>query len=575
MLRSIDAGMGAGPEARADRGWLKASCDRPAHLHDALVAHASEASSSPVKSRPGVVYNLYHDLVVRHLHSGRVCFGWHQRDMGWMTLTFDELHRRCGALERQWLAAGLVAGHKIALVLPCDVTFVVALLTSLRMGLVASLLPPRGATFLDNRLKQLAPDAVATHPHIETLLGSWVTITVPMSGAALGSAGSGSAASDVRSHTCAPGDVVLQLFSPLGNAPDRPLSLTADQCFAGVLRDAVLVLALASDDRVAIPGFEALQHQPAFLLASLFAGAAFIETDEVRLADAPPPRALGPSVIGVTDVLREEVLQGKVSAERWRTWFVNPATREDWDQWDKLSRMLVHLPRCRHMLLLSNAAFGGSILFSSRHPTRSPLAVLPAPGQAWALVDVAMPEQPAQGDFGLYAGAAAQADPDAWGRFVLSRGRGELYFGGAVPPGFHGQTYPADEVVRLVESHPDVEAASVVLLPTQDVNATRLTLILFAEPSPTDPHKFPRVVRQIESLIARELGPRCVPSQTRAFPLVPRRREDGSVDRDWCKWQFQSGALDRKSRDHIFMTLHALRRALGRAARDRAPSAEP
>lgn len=560
MLRSIETG--------ADLDWIQSSWERPDTFHRALAAHVARSSARSIKSRPLEGYDLYHDLVTRHLEQGRVAFAWHEQGRGWRTLSYDELHQRSALLESTWRTAGLAAGLKVALVLPCDATWVVAVLTALRMGVVFTVLPPRGATFVQNRLRRLAPDALVAHARYAPLLGSWVDRVLPeprpqeLSGA-LGV---------MRSHTSAPGETVAELLSPLGTSPDRAIPLTADQCFSGVLRDAVLVLQLSPGDRVAIPGFETLQHQPSMLLTTLMAGACFVESDDETLAAQPPPRELAPTVIGLTDAGRERALRREIATERWRLWFINPATPYDWERWDRLARHMSDQARCRHMLLLANAAFGGSIFFSPRHPTRSPLSVLPAVGQPWSLMDIALADQPAQGDMGVYAGAAGQADPDAWGRFLLSKIRGEFHLGGSTIVTFQGQSYPATEVIQLAEADPEVESASVVLVPTQGVHGSRVTVLVFAEPSAEDPLKLDRMERRIVERVARELGAGFRPTQVRAFPLVPPHGRDGRPNHEWCRWQFLSGGLDRKAREHMFTTLHGLRRSLELLARGHAPS---
>lgn len=559
MLRDLAEG---GPERVP--AWLEASWQQPEPFFQALWAYTAERWPEPLKSRPYEGQDFYHDGVVRHLRQGREALVSRAPGQGWHRLSYAELHARVTALAATWEAEGVEPGQGVALVLPVSESYVLALLTALRLGLVVSPLPPQGAAFVRNRLGALAPQYVVCHARHAPLLGEGAWRPLPLSptrGASL--------VPPLRSHTYAAQEPVARLFSPLGATPEQPVELSAGALFLGLLRDAVLVLRLRAEDRVALPGFEPLQHQPWALLVTLLAGGCFLEVEEEDLAEEDSQALLAPTVVGLSPALRERLLAGQGRTESWRLWVRNPAEPYDLERWQQLEERLAARRQCRGMSLVANAAFGGSLLFSAAQARPSPFSVLPTPGQPWQLADVLGSGQPSRADSGLYAALGEEAQEAAFGRFLLSRTRTGYFFAGSPRLGAHGQTYPEREVLQVVQSHPGVVGAAVVITPASpQLHRTRVSLLVFTPPLEQSPGE---LRAGLERRIARELGARYRPEQVCFYPLTPRRTEQGEVDADWCRWQFLSGALDRKASDELFRLLTQARWLLARAGQGDEP----
>ena len=538
-------------------GWLEASWQEPLSFFRALHAHVMDSRPKPLKGRPAEGQDLYHDLVLRHLWERREAFVSFSVEAGWRRLSYDDLHARVTSLAAAWEEAGVQAGQTVALVLPLGEELVVTLLTALRLGLVFSLLLPRGAAFVKHRLGTLAPDHVVSRSHYAPLLGEWAPRQLPLPG----SRGPAPEAT-LRSHTYAPEDVVARLFCPLSLTPEQPVELTADTLFRGLLRDTVLVLSLRADDRVAFPGFEPLQHQPHLLLATLLAGACFLEVDERALVDPEAAPLLAPTVLGISPEFRERILQGQVRVDSCRLWLRNAAEPLDWDRWDALATHFVER-RCPGMNLVLNAAFGGSLLFSPPRMRPDFFAVLPAPGQPWQLAELLGSGQPSHEDNGLYCPLGEEALQEACGAFLLTRSRNSYLLAGSSRLGLHGQTYPVLEVVEVIEAHPAVRGASVVLsAAARPLQPTRVSLIVFVDPSRAPSQLAAELRPELEQRLDLEMGTRYRPHAMYFYPLTPRRTEAGGVDHDWCRWQFVSGTLDRKSQDELFRLLAHVRQLL-------------
>jgi hypothetical protein len=54
-----------------------------------------------------------------------------------------------------------------------------------------------------------------------------------------------------------------------------------------------------------------------------------------------------------------------------------------------------------------------------------------------------------------------------------------------------------------------------------------------------------------------------MPDDVAIYPLYPRRKQEGGeIDHDWCRTQYQTGMLQRKSRRRSTKLLTALRGSL-------------
>jgi hypothetical protein len=63
-------------------------------------------------------------------------------------------------------------------------------------------------------------------------------------------------------------------------------------------------------------------------------------------------------------------------------------------------------------------------------------------------------------------------------------------------------------------------------------------------------------------VIERDMGKEFFPDRIHFFPLYPRREGEGIVDHDWCRDQYLTGGLFRKSREETYLCLAQLREYL-------------
>lgn len=543
---------------------LAESFDDPSRFTRALLAHVAAHAQVAPKSLPGQGVDLYHDLVSRHLRLEREALVYYAAGVGWRRVSFDELHSRVTLLCGTWEQQGVEAGQALALVLPVGAEYAVALLAALRLGLLVSPLPPRGPAFVRRRLAALAPDHVVTLPRYLPMLGEWSAkqLTAAPDPAAR-------PISSLRSFTYPPGAPAARLFSPLGEDSTVPLERSADTLFLGLLRDAVVTLGLGPEDRFALPGFDPVQFQPWALMTSLFAGACWVEAAEADLADPERLGGLSLRVLGVTPALRERLL-ARTEPQPLRLWLRNPAAPFDWERWGRFAQKMSEGRPCRGMNLLANAAFGGAFLASAQLADPG-LQLLPVCAEPWQLADLTGSGEPSLSNSGLYAALREGAGPADFGQLLLARSGLGFTYAGSLTLLADGQRFPEEEVVALVSEHPAVLGAQVAVTPLggDAINRAHVTLVLFCDPLQPDA-AVGELGRELEERLALELGPRALPDLLRFYPFVPRQVE-GAVDRDWCRWQYAGGTLDKKRREPLFRAAARLRR-LVHLARSEGPA---
>jgi len=560
--------------------WVAESQGAPARFLAALEQLAHELGVAPAKSDPETGTDLYHDLVARHLDRGRLALRWFARASlsgagHWHDLSFDELHARCTYRASWWAAQGIGPGALLCVVLPFGVEFVVSLLAGLRLGAVVSWLEPQGPDFVTNRLATLAPQHLATEPFIARQLGPFADIVLPPDALA--------PLPESYSHTYGPGEVCLQLCSPLRSPGDSAVPVTAEAAYFGALRDGLACLALRPGDLLAAPGFHALQHHPAMLFAAWIIGAAYThisEQDAVRdpaLLDVTPLRTMG-----LTPRVRDAYLETRRGHRPpWAHVVRNPEEPCDWEAWRAFLEGcdLGEVPISN---LVMDAAAAGALLSSARRPGKHFLAhlqsVVPAPGRPWQLLDFTRSGQPSAADAGVYAPVDGGKKPKPLEPqyLVLARRGAEYLYGGTLEPRRCGRLFPVDEVLAVVARAAFLDGAAVVpVVSGGAASEARFVLVGFTGDEPSAAFDAARKARcaELRRLVAAALGAELVPDRIELFPLYARRI-DGNVDLEWSQAQYLGGLLFRKARAPIFQRLVALRRSM-RAAVATSPSVAP
>jgi hypothetical protein len=538
--------------------WLAESHRDPRAFWQGLKEAQDHLSPLPSKSVPFSEYDLYHDLIARHLSVEAPAFCWYDAERREGAISYAELADAASRRAAGWQRSGAAAGDVLCVVRSVGVDFVVSVVAALKLGLVLSVLPPVGRQFLATRLVALDPLHVDAEDIHQGLI-PWPERILP---AQVGGVNPGE--SD-RSASYASGSVAALLFDPASPHGQLPRPLTADALYLCALRDGLIALGLRRNLAAAAPGVPFQQAQPALLLACLMSGGTFVHLEpgdvqrDPSLLVARPLRA-----VGIDEATRDALLrEPQPVGERWGHWFRDPATSQQTELWRRFLGE-AGLERSWSANLKWEAAHGGCTLFSPRRQGQVHFDVLPAAGVSWRLVDPAHPERESVTDHGLLSLlplGAAKPEPSATASIIARRGAGWVFAGS--PEGTRrGLHYPTDEVLQALEGTPGSLGASLCFAPLLGGDtASLVVLMVFVGRTAAVDEAELRVA--VERRIRQEMGADHLPDRIQFFPLAPRRDEAGAVDHAWCRSQYLTGALGSKSRDELHGCLTLLRERLG------------
>jgi hypothetical protein len=536
----------------ADLDWLDASYEDPAWFRSSLAEFDIYGPRPPRKSQPGLRYDLYFDLVYRHVAGGAEAFRWYEGARRWRSLTYAQLHERANARAQVWERAGMRPGQTICLIGDVGPEFLISLVTSLRMGLALSWLQPYGSRFLSHRLECLAPDFLFTeYTHLNRFLTDFPVLLperesiVPDGGRPRNSAPSGTA-------------TVARLFSPLSIAHDKPRALSADTLYQGLLRDLFFAFDLRPGECLAAPGFDDLQWQPHLLLLCLLGGATYVHLLPEQLRNTPQLITNWPlKRLGVSPEVRDIYARRPRNSLACESWFRDPQTQHEAQAWRSFveAQGLAEIPMSN---LLMDSSAGGVILQSIRRKGGSHPWTHPAPGRAWALLDAGGSGEPAVGVTGVFAFADAAGEMNSAG-FLLSRQGVEHAFVAPRPGTRRGHVYPTDELLVAVSEIEHVEGVSLVSVPDPSSPQYSLkVLLVFAPNHAIDPECVGNLRQGIESQIEALIGRRFLPDRIEIYPFYPKRDAD-RIDHTWCANQYRMGLLARKRSSPTHQLLTRLR----------------
>lgn len=542
ILEQLETGTAAAEAAPP--AWLQESWNDPDGFSAALAA-ASVGRGPPLKSRLGQHHDFFHDLIVRHASTDLIALRTWDKARGWQTLSYRQLHEQAARRATAWARQGVEPGAKVCLLHHPGPELLVSLAAALGLGACISFLPPQGRRFLSRRLAVLEPDHIAAEPHQALLIEGFEHLLLQPQG---------NTAPAFTSYTYKPADEVGLLFTPLADPPDTPIPLTADEAWRGALVDGLLTFGLGPGEHLAAPGFHPLQHLPALLFTTLLRGATYLHLEQADLDTNPALLAEHPlRALGVTPVLRDLLLRTRTPLKSVGHWFRNPEEPLDWESWRAWVKQcgLSQVPTSN---VLVDTAAGGSVLCSQRRVGDIHIDAAPTPGRRWALKDLNQSGQEAPGDVGLFT---LLPDKDRTPPYViLSRIRGRYVYGGTRDARREGRVYPAAEVTGLLESLDSLRGTSVFAVPTAGTSGQYRHVLLVFTGAPKPGAGTP--LQELRRCIELQLGAEHLPDRFEFFPLYPRRQK-GRIDDAWCHWQYQTGALHKKTSDPLFQALTALR----------------
>ncbi len=535
--------------------FLPATYEAPARFRKALHAFAVRTLGT-LKSTPDKAYDIYHDTIAIHASQRRRAFVV-VSDRGDSEITFDQLHQRSGALALAWMQLGLEPGKVVAIVLPLGVDALIAVAACLRVGAVFCLVSPDGPTFVRNRLERLKPNFLITSEKFTLWCEAWQETRLPFALPALPN-------TTPPSYSFKPDEPVMCVLSPFGEQDAKPIDVAAGQLHEGLLVSGLITLTLERSDVLAAPGFSHAQFQPLLVLSAFAAGATFAEFSAQDLANDPTViTRLGVTVFGVCRTVRD-VLMSKEPAnfpKGPRLWFRSLTEAFDVERWFAFQNLAWERKVPGSSIAASNAAPFVHLFAPPSEPSAGALRVWPVPGRSFAFTEVAAGDLPALRNSGIYTPLVEDkpADPTGLPTMMFGRDSAGYTFAGCVDLGRNAQTYPTDEVARVVETHRAVRHAVVVLATANHANDAVVILLAFTEDHYDKQGRLvPRVLPDdLRALVVREMGQTLAPDRIEVFPLKPRMVE-GVVDVARCRDQYMSGLLHKKATSELYLLMSRL-----------------
>lgn len=513
-------------------------------------------AKAPGSSRSALFewYDLFNEFGARHAGSGRVAFTDYSASMGLQSTSYPELVDRALALTKQWTRAGVGPGCTVCLIFDPRATYLASLLAAWHCGASVCVVPPSGPEFVQRALEQAAAHVngrlfAVVCPKAATWVDASVELLVwrpESTNARVGSP-----------HRFEAGETAAYLFSPL-TVDWFPLPVSAEQLYLSALRDALLLLQLEPSDIISAPGFCDLQFKPSLILASLAAGAEWVEFDQGELHSWRVLQEAKVSVLGVAPVTRRLLgARGASVPSSVRRWFRNVAETTS-DEWTEVQAKLARA-QTLGMNYFANAATPGALLFSDWTSNPCACGVLRAPGLACELTEPNGTEMPQLSDVGTLS-PVADFEPGpgqrmlptvaATGRIVLAQTRCDNVWVANLGSHRDGKLLPEPLIEGLLlRRYPkQVRAAIIVSLPARQRDAVVSDrLVVFARPS--EP---PLLAAEVEGVLKEAFGVQWSPRSVTVFELNPALLApddpQSEVDRAGCAAQYLAGILWAKAR---------------------------
>ena len=532
-----------------DLTWLDLSWKESKRFWQGLHFYWKRQRSVQTKSTVLSCYDFHNDLIVRQLELTTAAYTWFD-GKDWQSWSYTELEQAVNGLAASWEEVGVQPGETLAILHPQGSQWLTALLAGLRLGLVVSLLPPQGDTFVQHRLENLAPQwLVMDQLYRHRLAADWQKMILPNTLL--------SSPPTRLPHLYRDTDIVARCFDPTSPTPDLPRLVDANSLYLGALRDGILALGVKQGLACAAPGWHSMESQPALVLAVLLQGGTWVDIDFAHLENEPA-RLLEQhiDILGVSCNLRDLWLQKPPEGEKsWRYWFRHPAESADFSIWQSLIQKL-QLQMSYSGNLLFNTSLGGALLFSTKCRGQAHHEAIPAAGMCWQLGVIGSPELPRLDGYGQMALGKKVEDEAVWTAtpHLLALYTQVWHYLGNYPRGRAGRTYPRQEITSVLLDCEHYLALIEVPIPGGDADP-RQVLLVFGDNVDT---------QALENRIETELGSEFLPDRIEVLPLLPKHNEEGGADQEWCQFHYLTGELYRRQHNEAYRCLSALKRLVSK-----------
>lgn len=533
------------------------SYEEPKQFWEQLFSLFNEGSNLTSQSTLFRSYNLYQDCIVRHLGKKLIALKTMERGE-WREWSYDQIHCLVNYQVKRWRNQHEKWRGKIAIVMPFGITLLIGLLTAIRLGLYLTVLPLDSALLPKKRLRQsldkLNVDVIYTTPEASSeILGKethWLIEYLEES----------DQYDQEEDYVFISNDHIQLAYACQGQDKHDFVPVTAQELYLNALRDGYLTFGLRQGTRWGYCPDCSLREQPYLLFTSLLSGATTVIFPEKELLQNPELVSSFPiEVLGVTPQLRNLWTEnGGLPSSLLKRWYYsvyddNPKAWPAFIEKNKLDKY----PLIR--LIIDNAC-GGVPLRSIKVEDEIWDSLWPAFGMSWDLLQYGQQKVISVHPYGIYKQKTESNIPS---NLMITPVTVGWEIATTITPQVHGYTIPYLELEESVQTLDFVLFSFFLTLPKPFSRLmTQNILLVFIDPLLHEmiPQQKSAWENAIKEQVRQSLGAPFVPTKIEFYPLVPKTVE-GKVDRDWCRYQYASGLLNRKKSLNAYRWLSLLKKS--------------
>ena len=533
---------------------IKWSYAEPNRFLESIFRIHQETTELKSRSIPHLHYDFYYDCVTRHLGKCRIALKVIEGEAHSTEWTFEQLHGYVNDQLVKWQTASIQRGQKIALVMPMGIHFLVSLLTALKLGLAFTFLPIDSQFLTAKQSQKWLEDLEVDHVITTSISVQFVNehASVFMMG---NLEEKQNLASD--SYLYPAEEIVQQSLACYTQNAMAMVPLTAHEVYCHALRDGILSLNLKPGISWAYPFSCALKEQPCQLLMSMLCGATTVYAAEKDLLKNPQLLMQEPlHILGISLALKElweKNLGFPITPLQF--WYRSPL-EDDYSSWERFvqENKIAKLPMSH--VLMDNSV-GGIALHSVPKIGDLSVDLWPGLGASWKLLPINQMDQ-MHSSAGRFEISLLQKHSSTLGNLILAEVKEGWAIGGTVVPNRKGQTFPIHEIEKEVMALPFVNFCVILDFPKYQ-HTTQFILLIFIKPGDNSAvDKEAKWTEVIQAQIEQTQGPFFIPDQIVYYPLYPRLKND-AIDRSWCRFQYQTGLLQRKKQMKPYHLISSLR----------------
>jgi hypothetical protein len=532
------------------REWMERSYTQPFSFWEDLFSYSLKEIGG---SSPTVVlerYDFYSDCIVRHLGRNLKALTLINAEGETNSWTYDQIHAYVDIQMAYWKGTcPLSPGHTVALLFPYGIEYIVALMTSLRLGLIISILPQEDRFFSQDRLEstldECEPDLIVTS--LKTALDpKWKRIDIDLSLEK-------TSKTSLESYSYLAGEMVQKHL----NLDKKPTLIEATRSYLIPLRDAIVALRLKKETCFARPLLSMALEEPFSTIMALLVGSTTLCASDKNL-NALKKESI--DVLSVPPHLMQLWLKDPVAPiAKLKLWYRNPLYGNDtsWKAFSELNN-LQKVPACQ---MIFDREKGGMTLFSQPKPLEELTFLHPTLGSPWKLLKASGNGQESTEGFGYFSTEPeGSSDPS----LIISQVGDAWCISGSKVHLQEGQPYPIQLVEESVKTLNFVQTCMIVPeRHPQHFYNKQFNLLVFVSPKErlSIEQKKAEWRESILDLIESKVGKAYHPDRCLFYSLYPKIVK-GQPHRNWIENQYKSGAFLMKQNRSIYHTLNLIRQSI-------------